>query len=38
MSRGDAGVVLERWFGEIGKNMLEPLPSRESRPAASEPG
>jgi hypothetical protein len=26
MARGDAKVALETWFGEIGKNMLDPLP------------
>ena len=26
MSKGDANVILEKWFAEIGMNMLEPLP------------
>lgn len=26
MAKGDAKVVLETWFEEIGKNMLDPLP------------
>jgi hypothetical protein len=32
MARGDASVALETWFGEIGKNMLEPLPDKDSQP------
>jgi hypothetical protein len=38
MARGDASVALETWFGEIGKNMLEPLPGKESPPPAAEHG
>jgi hypothetical protein len=38
MAKGDAKVVLETWFGEIGKNMLEPLPGKESPPPAAEHG
>jgi hypothetical protein len=26
MAKRDASVILETWFGEIGKNMLDPLP------------
>jgi hypothetical protein len=34
MAKPKADVVLEDWFAEIGKNMLEPLAGRESPPAA----
>jgi hypothetical protein len=35
MAAPKADVVLEDWFAEIGKNMLDPLPEKES-PAAAE--
>ena len=35
MAKGDASVVLEEWFAEIGNNMLEPLPAKESPPPAA---
>jgi hypothetical protein len=33
MAEPKANVALEKWFAEIGKNMLEPLPAKESPPA-----
>ena len=35
MAKGDANVVLEEWFEEIGKNMLDPLPGKGSPPPAN---
>jgi hypothetical protein len=34
MAAPKANVVIERWFAEIGKNMLDPLPAKESPPRA----
>jgi hypothetical protein len=36
MAEPKADVVLEDWFAEIGKNMLEPLPEKPAAAAAKE--
>jgi Patatin-like phospholipase len=38
MAAPKADVVIESWFAEIGKNMLDPLPPKESSPPAAKHG
>jgi hypothetical protein len=35
MAAPKANVMIERWFAEVGKNMLDPLPPKESPPPAA---